>query len=212
MVGNTPQHHKIPNSAKLDFLEVSTIFYFSFQFPVVKLWISLWLCILNFFFGITQDYKDGLLWRVLSFFSLIFPVPRQKMPRVSAFIEVQIPARNPASTSQVLMRKEYPGYIGGQINPLFQIYPGGQIYQVFEIFCHIQLVLAKCFPSTVSIWMQNAHPVDANNLPVPGRKFSVFFKESFDFCQCRYLNVACVCVCLWKTKFLESTFCWRDSM
>ena len=44
--------------------------------------------------------------------------------------------------------------------------------------------------------MQNAHPVDANNLPVPGRKFSVFFKESFDFCQCRYLNVACVCVCV----------------
>ena len=63
---------------------------------------------------------------------------------------------------------------------------------------------------SVNSWHLKWH-MDASNLPLPG-KFWEFLNWSFDFCQCMYLNVACgvacesVCVCPWKTKFLESTF------
>lgn len=135
--------------------------------------------------GITKDFKDGLLWRVLSFFSLIFPVPRQKI-RFSGLLSLEKSGadwgadsgRNPASTSYIMLNRSK----------------------------HVAISTAarqSSFPSAVGIW-SGTFRMDASNLPLPGKFWS------FDFCQCIYLNVACgvacVCVCPWKTKFLEDTF------
>ena len=136
--------------------------------------------------GITKDFKDGLLWRVLSFFSLIFPVPRQKI-RFSGLLSLEKSGadwgadsgRNPASTSYIMLNRS-------------------------KNFAISTAARQSSFPSAVGIW-SGTFRMDASNLPLPGKFWN------FDFCQCIYLNVACgvACVCVherqhfWKTPSLK---------